>query len=141
MADAPETVERTHRGRRPDRAPADGAQAAKPASPEAQRYDAIHRALLSGLLGNVGTKSKANPHEHLGARGKKFHLFPGSALFRKEPPWVMAAELAETTRLYARTVARLNPEWIERVADHLVQRAYTEPHWQKESAHVVAYER
>ena len=94
----------------------------------------------AGLLGNVGTKSRADAREYLGGRGKKFHLFPGSSLFRKRPPWVMAAELAETTRLYARTVARINPEWIERVGDHLVQRTYVEPHWQKETDHVVAYE-
>jgi ATP-dependent helicase HrpA len=120
---------------RPRRLPDD------PDAPGQARYDAIHRALLAGLLGNVGTKSRTDEHEYLAARGKKFHLFPGSALFRKRPPWVMAAELAETTRLYARTVARIDPQWIERVGDHLVQRTYNEPHWQMETAHVVAYER
>ena len=112
-----------------------------PDAPGQARYDAIHRALLAGLLGNVGTKSRTDEHEYLAGRGKKFFLFPGSSLFRKRPPWVMAAELAETTRLYARTVARIDPQWIERVGEHLVQRTYVEPHWQLETAHVVAYER
>jgi ATP-dependent helicase HrpA len=103
------------------------------------KYDAIHRALLAGLLSNVGQKTET--HEYTGARGRKFHLFPGSGLFSRKPPWVMAAELAETTRLYARTVARIDPMWIERVGEHLVNRQYTEPHWSRDSAHVYAFER
>lgn len=103
------------------------------------QFDAIHRALLAGLLGNVGLKT--DPHEYTGARGRKFHLFPGSALFSRKPPWVMAAELTETTRLYARTVARIAPDWIERVGEHLIQRTHSEPHWNRDAAHVVAYER
>ncbi|HEX2970753.1 MAG TPA: ATP-dependent RNA helicase HrpA [Tepidisphaeraceae bacterium] len=103
------------------------------------RYDAIHRALLSGLLGNVGQKT--DPHEYTGARGMHFNIFPGSSLFQREPQWVMAAELVETTRLYARTVAKIHPEWIEGLADHLVKRTYSDPHWNPDTAHVVAYEK
>jgi ATP-dependent helicase HrpA len=103
------------------------------------RYDAIHRALLTGLLGNIGQKSDS--HEYMGARGTRFNIFPGSSLFSAEPQWVMAAELVETTRLYARTVAKIQPEWIERLGEHLVKRSYTDPHWNPQTAHVVAYER
>src|SRR5215213_8901627 len=106
---------------------------------DAAKYDAIHRALLTGLLGNVGTKTAA--HEYTGARGRKFHIFPGSGLFHRKPPWVMAAELTETTKLYARTVARVSPDWIERLAEHLVKREYSEPFWHRESAHVMAFEK
>jgi ATP-dependent helicase HrpA len=103
------------------------------------KRDAIHRALLAGLLSNVGTKT--DPHEYTGARGTKFAIFPGSGLFRAKPPWVMAGELVETTRLYARTCAKIQPEWIERAAQHLVKRTYSEPHWNRQTAHVVAYEK
>ena len=103
------------------------------------QYEAIHRALLTGLLSNVGQKTEV--HEYAGARGKKFHIFPGSGLFSRKPPWVVAAELTETTRLYARTVARVDPAWIERVGEHLVQRQYSDPHWSRDSAHVIASER
>src|SRR5690242_18622951 len=72
------------------------------------KLDAIHRAVLTGLLGNIGAKTDAN--EYTGARGTKFYLFPGSGLFKRSPKWVMAAELVETTRLYARTCARIQPE-------------------------------
>lgn len=118
----------------PPDAPAPGGRAIDRA-----KYDSIHRALLSGLLSNVG--QKADAHEYTGARGRKFHVFPGSGLFSRKPPWVMAAELTETTRLYARTVARIDPIWIERVGDHLVDRQYTEPHWSRDTAHVYAFER
>jgi ATP-dependent helicase HrpA len=104
-----------------------------------QRRDAIHRAILSGLLGNIGQKTDA--HEYTGARGTKFNLFPGSGLFKTKPQWVMAAEIVETARLYARTVARIQPQWIERLAEHLVQRSYFDPHWQSHTAHVAAYEK
>src|SRR5688572_9531255 len=104
-----------------------------------KRYDSIHRALLTGLLGNVGMNS--GDFEYTGARGTKFHLFPGSGLFRGKPKWVVAGELVETTRLYARTVASIDPRWVERAAGHLVKREYTEPHWRRETANVVAYER
>lgn len=104
-----------------------------------RRYDAVHRAVLAGLLGNVGMKT--GDFEYTGARGTKFHLFPGSGLFRANPRWVVAGELVETTRLYARTVAAIDPRWVERVAGHLVKREYTEPHWRRDTANVVAYER
>ena len=81
-----------------------------------QRQDAIHRALLAGLLGNVGVK--LSPHEYQGA-GKKFSIFPGSALFKRGPEWVMAAELVETTRLYARTVGPARADWVERLREAL----------------------
>lgn len=104
-----------------------------------RQYDAIHRSVLTGLLGNVGTRS--DNYEYLGARGTKFNIFPGSGLFKRKPPWVVSAELVETTRLYARTVAQIRPEWIERIASHLVARTYSEPHWQVQTLHVVAYEK
>ena len=103
------------------------------------RYEAVHRALLTGLLSNIGQKTDV--HEYTGARGRKFHLFPGSGLFSRKPPWVMAGEMTETTRLYARTVARIDPAWVERAAEHLVKREYLDPHWHRDSAHVIAFER
>src|SRR5688500_16288423 len=106
---------------------------------DARRYDAPHRALRAGLLGNVGMKT--GDFEYTGARGTKFHIFPGSGLFRSKPKWVVAGELVETTRLYARTVANIEPRWVGRVAGHLVKREYTEPHWRRDTANVVAYER
>ncbi len=107
---------------------------------EPAKYDAVHRALLTGLLSNVGYKSDAG-HEYTGARGTKFFLFPGSALFKSKPQWVMSAELVETTRLYARTVASIRVEWVERIADHIVKRTYSDPHWNPQTGHVVAYEK
>jgi ATP-dependent helicase HrpA len=104
-----------------------------------ERRDAVHRALLAGLLGNVGVKKDKG--EFQGARGKKFHVFPGSALFKRHPEWVMAAELVETTRLYARTVGPARADWVERLAEHLVQRTYSDEHWNRERARVEAYER
>ena len=104
-------------------------------------YAAIHKALLAGLLGNVANRSEAREQDYLGARGIKLHLFPGSALFRKKPKWIIAAELVETRRLYARTVARIEPEWIEQVAGPLLKRSYFEPHWEKKPAAVMAFER
>ena len=96
-------------------------------------------AFLTGLLSNIGQKTDV--HEYTGARGRKFHLFPGSGLFSRKPPWVMAGEMTETTRLYARTVARIDPAWVERAAEHLVKREYLDPHWHRDSAHVIAFER
>ncbi|MDB5292515.1 MAG: hrpA [Phycisphaerales bacterium] len=103
------------------------------------KSEAIHRALLTGLLANVGAKAEA--HEFNGTRGTKFNIFPGSSLFKRNPQWVMAAELVETTRLYARTVAPVRPEWVERLGAHLVKRTYSEPLWQPETAHVMATEK
>src|SRR5436305_6919090 len=104
------------------------------------KFDAVHRALLAGFLGNIGMKS-ADGSDYTGARGTKFSVFPGSGLFRNKPKWVVAAELVETTKLYARTAARIQPEWVERVAEHLVKKTYTDPRWQPERGHVVATER
>jgi ATP-dependent helicase HrpA len=102
-------------------------------------YEQIHRALLAGLLGNIGFRNEEG--EYLGARGIKFAVFPGSVLRKAQPKWVMAAELAETARLYARCVAKIEPEWIEPVAGALVKRHYFDPHWEKDRAMVVAFER
>src|SRR5258708_3451632 len=103
------------------------------------RRDAIHRALLTGLLSNVGAKTAEA--DCAGPRGAKFYLFPGSALFDKKPAWVMAAELVETTRLYARTVAKVSPEWIERAAAHLIKKTYSDPVWNPQRAEVIAGEK
>ena len=102
-------------------------------------YEQIHRALLTGLLGSVGTKALDGDH-YLGPRGLQFHVWPGSGLKKNRPRWIMAGELQETTRVFARNVARIEPDWIEKAAAHLVDRAYVEPHWDKERGEVVAYE-
>ena len=111
-------------------------------------YDEIHRALLMGLLGNIAFKiesdkktKKQSADEYLGARNTKPYLFPGSILFKKQPKWIMAAELVETTRLYARCVANIKPDWIETAAGNLCQHHYFEPHWEKRRAQVGAYEK
>ncbi len=100
----------------------------------------VHQSLLPGLLSHVGLKD-AQKNEYLGARGAKFGLFPGSALFRRPPRWVMAAELVETSRLWGRVNGRVEPEWVEPLAQHLVKRSYSEPHWEKKQAAVMAYEK
>ncbi|WP_274914898.1 ATP-dependent RNA helicase HrpA [Streptomyces sp. WZ-12] len=101
----------------------------------------IHTSLLSGLLSHIGLKDADAKNEYLGARSAKFAVFPGSALFKKPPRWVMSAELVETSRLWARVNARIEPEWIEPLAGHLVKRNYSEPHWEQKMAAVMAYER
>ena len=101
--------------------------------------DRVHRSLLTGLLSNVGNKTEST--EYAGTRGAKFFLFPGSVLFRVKPPWVMSAELVETTKLYARTAAKVTPEWVERAAAHLLKRTYTDPQWSPARAEVTAGER
>ena len=103
-------------------------------------YEQIHRALLTGLIANVGMKSP-DGNDYTGARGSRFHLFPASALFKAKPKWVMAAELVETTKLYARNVAAIQPEWIEQEAPHLVRYHYFEPHWEQKRGEVIASER
>ncbi|MFJ8335999.1 ATP-dependent RNA helicase HrpA [Streptomyces sp. NPDC094437] len=112
--------------------------------------DRIHVSLLAGLLSHVGMKDvkegdsgpkSGGKNEYLGARSAKFAIFPGSALFKKPPRFVMSAELVETSRLWARVNARIEPEWIEPLAEHLVKRTYSEPHWEKDQAAVVAYEK
>lgn len=102
-------------------------------------YPAIHRALLTGLLANIGQKT--DTHEYQGARGSRFAIFPGSTLFKHKPQWIMSADIVETTRLYARTNAKIDPLWVERAAQHLVKRAYSEPRWDEERATVVADEK
>ncbi len=103
------------------------------------KYAAIHRSLLSGLLSHVGQRGEGPIYS--GARNSKFQIFPGSSQFRRRPQWVMAGEIVETTKLYARNVANIRPEWIESLGPHLVHREYFEPHWQTRTAHVAAYER
>jgi len=106
-----------------------------PAEPER-----IHTALLAGLLSHVGLYDR-DKRDYLGARGARFAINPGSVLFRKSPHWVMAAELVETTRLWGRVVARIDPVWVEPLAGHLVKRSYSEPHWDGKRGAVMAYER
>ncbi len=103
-------------------------------------HEQIHISLLSGLLGNIGLFDQRK-REYAGARGTRFAVFPGSALFKKSPDWVMAAELVETSRLWARVVARIDPLWAEQVAPHLVKRSYSEPHWSRKTGSVMAYEK
>jgi ATP-dependent helicase HrpA len=102
--------------------------------------DQVHRSLLAGLLSHVGQRDTAR-RDYLGARGARFAIFPGSALFGKQPQFVMAAELVETSRLWGRVNAAIEPEWAEELAPHLVRRSYSEPHWERRRAAVVAIER
>ncbi|MBA5686366.1 ATP-dependent RNA helicase HrpA [Duganella sp. LX47W] len=105
-------------------------------------YENLHLALLTGLLGNIGFKSEDEPGAgFLGARGIKFHIWPGSSLLKKPGKWIMAAELVDTTRLYARCVAQIQPEWLEKVGGHLLKKSWGEPRWEKRSAQVTASER
>ncbi len=108
-------------------------------------YEQLHTALLTGLLGNIGFKQEDEP-AYLGARGIKFHIWPGSQLLKKaeggaKSRWIVAAELIDTSRLYARNIAQIQPEWLERVAGHLLKKSYGEPRWEKRTAQVSAYER
>ncbi|MDP7701734.1 ATP-dependent RNA helicase HrpA [Mycobacterium sp. TY815] len=100
----------------------------------------VHAALLAGLLSHVGMR-REDTREYLGARNARFVLAPGSVLTKRPPQWVVAAELVETSRLYGRTAARIQPEIVERVAGELVQRTYSEPHWDAQRGEVLAYER
>ncbi|WP_227459248.1 ATP-dependent RNA helicase HrpA [Cupriavidus pauculus] len=107
-------------------------------------FEQLHKALLTGLLGNVGLKldeADGKGREYLGARGIKFHLWPGSLIARKVGRWIIAAELVETSRLYARTLARIEPEWVEQVGKHLLKVSWSEPHWEKKAGQVLALER
>ncbi|MFI0964478.1 ATP-dependent RNA helicase HrpA [Streptomyces sp. NPDC021080] len=111
----------------------------------------VHVSLLAGLLSHIGMKDvketggesgrSTGKNEYLGARNAKFAIFPGSALFKKPPRFVMSAELVETSRLWARVNARVEPEWVEPLAGHLLKRTYSEPHWEKDQAAVMAYEK
>ncbi|MEY4717603.1 MAG: hypothetical protein RL563_221, partial [Pseudomonadota bacterium] len=102
-------------------------------------YQQIHLALLPGLLSNIGFRHEQ--YEYLGARGLKFFIFPGSGQHKARPKWIMAAEQVETSKVYARTVAKVEPEWIESCAQHLVKRNYYDPHWEKNAGRCGVYER
>jgi ATP-dependent helicase HrpA len=106
---------------------------------ESNRYARVHRAVLTGFIDHIGRRSEAKTF--VDARGINFFIFPGSELHQKPPKWLVAAELAETSRLYARTVARIEPQWVIETARHLVKREYSEPHWQASAARVAAFER
>lgn len=101
-------------------------------------YDNVHQALLFGLITRIGFKH--DPVEYLGARNVKFHLHPSSVLFKPKPKWVMAAEQVETTRVFGRIVAAIQPEWAEKCAPHLIKRQHYEPHWEKKAAQAMIYE-
>ncbi|WP_354331632.1 MULTISPECIES: ATP-dependent RNA helicase HrpA [unclassified Undibacterium] len=103
-------------------------------------YEQLYMALLTGLLGNIGYKSDEEAH-YLGARGIKFYIWPGSTLAKKAGRWVMAAELVDTTRLYGRCIAQLQPEWLEKIGGHLLKKSYGEPRWEKRTGQVSAFER
>jgi ATP-dependent helicase HrpA len=102
--------------------------------------DDVHVALLAGLLSHIGLRDSSR-REYQGARGARFAIFPGSSLARVQPTWVMAAELVETSRLWGREVARIDPAWVEPLAGHLARRTYSEPRWDRRRASVVATER
>ncbi|MFF1953168.1 ATP-dependent RNA helicase HrpA [Kitasatospora herbaricolor] len=107
------------------------------AEPDADR---IHQSLLAGLLSHIGLYD-VEKREYGGARGARFAVFPGSGLFKKPPRWVMSAELVETSRLWARINAKIEPEWVEPLAGHLIKRSYSEPHWEKKAGAVLAFEK
>jgi ATP-dependent helicase HrpA len=117
--------------------PADPSTGSGQREPDA---DGIHQALLSGLLSHIGLRDPER-RDYLGARNARFSIFPGSGLFRKQPQFVMAAELVETSKLWGRVNAAVKPEWAEELGAHLVKRTYSEPHWSKRRAAVMAYER
>ncbi|WP_270238644.1 ATP-dependent RNA helicase HrpA [Kocuria marina] len=106
----------------------------------ASQQEAVHKSLLSGLLSNIGVRDERT-REYRGARGTKFAIFPGSALFKTSPDWLVSAELVETSRLWARTNAAIKPEWAEEIAPQLVKRSYSEPHWSRSRGAVMAYEK
>ncbi len=110
----------------------------KPNSSEAG-YEAIHCALLPGLLSNIGFRHEQ--YEYVGARNLKFFIFPGSGQYKAKPKWIIAAEQVETSKVYARTVAKIEPEWIEQCAKHLVKTSHYDPHWEKKAGRSAVYER
>jgi ATP-dependent helicase HrpA len=107
---------------------------------DAAPEQAIHSAILTGLLSHIGMKD-GDKSEYIGARNARFMIFPGSGLFKKPPKWSMVAELTETSRLYGRTAARIQPEWIEPLAGHLLKRSYSDPRWSKKAGAVLASEK
>lgn len=104
----------------------------------AKSYAAVHKAILSGLLSQIGQKTEEG--DYLGARQRRFWVHPSSVIGRKKPQWIMAAELVETTKLFARMVAKIEPDWIEPLAGHLIKKNHFEPHWEKRRGQVVAFE-
>jgi ATP-dependent helicase HrpA len=106
---------------------------------ESANYESVHKALLTGLLGNLGFNHEER--EYLGARNRKFAIFPGSSLAKKTPKWIMAAELIETSKLFAHTVAKIEPEWVIAAAEHLVKRQHFEPHYDSRSGQVMVFEK
>ena len=111
-----------------------------PINSEKAEYQQIHTALLSGLLSHIGLK-ESEKQQYLGARNAHFAIFPNSVLFKKQPKWVMAAELVETSKLWGRMVAEIEPEWIEPLAEHLTKKSYSEPRWSKSRGAVIADEK
>ena len=101
-------------------------------------YAAIHSALLAGLLSHIGFKDE--DREYLGARNRKYQIFPGSALFKKSPKWIISSEIIETSKVYARNNAKIELHWIEQKAQHLLKHSYQNPHWEKKRAQVAALE-
>ncbi|MEO6185926.1 MAG: ATP-dependent RNA helicase HrpA, partial [Steroidobacteraceae bacterium] len=106
---------------------------------EPAKYEAIHRALLAGLLSQVAQRKEQA--EYLGANGTKLHIHPGSGQFKAKPPWIVSSEQVETTKVYARNVARVEPLWIEQVGEHLIRRQHYDPHWERRAARASIYER
>ena len=106
----------------------------------AAKSDDVHKSLLAGLLSHIGLRDERT-RDYQGARGTRFAIFPGSALFKKKPDFVVSAELVETSRLWARVNAAVEPQWIEEVAGDLVKRTYAEPHWSRSQGAVMAKER
>ncbi|MGK6325813.1 ATP-dependent RNA helicase HrpA [Erwinia sp. DT-104] len=111
-----------------------------PLNSEPADFRGVHTALLTGLLSHIGQKD-VEKQEYSGARNARFSIFPGSGLFKKPPKWTMVAELVETSRLWGRIAARIEPEWIEPLAQHLIKRSYSEPHWEKGQGAVMASEK
>jgi len=109
-----------------------------PVNPEPADYAKLHKAILSGLLSQIGQKTEEG--DYLGARQRRFWVHPSSGIGRKRPQWLMAAELVETTKLYARMVAKIDAQWLEPLAEHLIKRNHFEPHWEKKRGQVVAFE-
>ncbi|KII79558.1 ATP-dependent RNA helicase HrpA [Vibrio renipiscarius] len=107
---------------------------------EPANYENVHSAILVGLLSHIGIKDQEKS-DYQGARNARFHIFPASGLFKKQPKWIMSAELVETSKLWGRIIAKIQPEWIEPLAGHLIKRSYSEPHWSKKRAAVMAHEK
>jgi ATP-dependent helicase HrpA len=103
-------------------------------------YEQLHLSMLAGLLGNIGCKSDEDDW-YLGARGIKFYKHPGAHLSKKPGRWIVAAELVETTRLFGRGIAAIEPQWLEQMGGHLLKKQLLDPHWEKKAAEVVALER